>query len=703
MQIKSIKLQNFGSIKEFQKTFTNSLTILSGDNGNGKSTVLKAFLLNVFDSYTGVLADYINWSAKSFSVEVEFTHKGSTFLSHVRYDGSSTERTLTIDGGDMLRGDEAKRKLKEMLDPDLLKAAALSLEQEVDIVTAKPADRRNYLQRIYNLDYKQVIQDIQQEAQEKTVEQARVTGEIKALQERTYDVGEKPVAPFSEGQYDSYKQQEQEYLKQVLDLQKQKSDQEKLLASFEALMGKEKIIKDKIQVYENEVQSIQKTLDELPLFEKAEQQRLAEVTQSVQKEVENYEEAYKSQKKTLEETLTTLDQVQEVPAFDEDAFILLKATLSSKRSQLQTLKSAKDVCPTCGQSISSPEHIAKRNAEIEELETFIEKGVKDLDIQEKTWKWIKQLEASNQGIRDQETLIKHKIETLNTTYQERMQTYKEKLKACQQDMDSVQLRFAKEQEHLNNALSAAKTVLLDNQEFLASVLSEKTAIKEQACNFEDVGDTLRSVQKLLDSVVDLLASYSVYKTRKDEYDKRCKAVEIQKAQDQKEIEALQKEVQLLSASIADAEVEVKILKTDFPVYVISRVVKDIEYHMNEFLKKTYNGRYTVEVLDKNGSLRIVYGVKKQDVSLASGYEKSLFNLAFKIAISKAIGNRCLILDEADATASTKNSSLFYTVLANSIGSYFDQIILVSHKEAIRDMLENEFGAEIITFVNGVAS
>lgn len=108
-------------------------------------------------------------------------------------------------------------------------------------------------------------------------------------------------------------------------------------------------------------------------------------------------------------------------------------------------------------------------------------------------------------------------------------------------------------------------------------------------------------------------------------------------------------------------------------------------------------------LDKNGSLRIVYGAKKQDVSLASGYEKSLFNLAFKIAISKAIGNRCLILDEADATASTKNSSLFYTVLANSIGSYFDQIILVSHKEVIRDMLENEFGAEVITFINGVAS
>lgn len=703
MQIKSIKLQNFGNIKEFQKTFTNNLTILSGDNGNGKSTVLKAFLLNAFDSYTGVLADYINWSAKSFSVEVEFTHKGSTFLSYVQYDGSSTERTLTIDGGDMLRGDEAKRKLKEILDPDLLKAAALSLEQEVDIVTAKPADRRNYLQRIYNLDYKQVIQVIQQEAQEKTVEQARVTGEIKALQERTYEIGEKPVAPFSEEQYDSYKQQEQEYLKQVLELQKQKSDQERLLVSFEALMSKEKIIKDKIQVYEDEVQSIQKTIDELPVSEKAEQQRLAEVIQSVQKEVGNYEETYKFQKKTLEETFNTLDQVQEVPAFDEDAFILLKANLSSKRSQLQTLKSAKDVCPTCGQSISSPEHIAKRNVEIEELETFIEKGIKGLDAQEKTRKWIKQLEVSNQGIREQETLIKHKIETLNTTYQERMQTYREKLKACQQDMDSVQLRFAKEQEHLNNALSAAKTVLLDNQEFLASVLSEKTVIKEQACNFEDVGTTLRSVQELLDSVVDLLASYSVYKTRKDEYDKRCKAVEIQKAQDQKEIEALQKEVQLLSASIADAEVEVKILKTDFPVYVISRVVKDIEYHMNEFLKKTYNGRYTVEVLDKNGSLRIVYGAKKQDVSLASGYEKSLFNLAFKIAISKAIGNRCLILDEADATASTKNSSLFYTVLANSIGSYFDQIILVSHKEAIRDMLENEFGAEVITFINGVAS
>ena len=46
--------------------------------------------------------------------------------------------------------------------------------------------------------------------------------------------------------------------------------------------------------------------------------------------------------------------------------------------------------------------------------------------------------------------------------------------------------------------------------------------------------------------------------------------------------------------------------------------------------------------------------------------------------------------------------LFYSVLAQTVGPYFDQIILVSHKVEVREMLEEEYNAEDITFVHGVA-
>ena len=61
-----------------------------------------------------------------------------------------------------------------------------------------------------------------------------------------------------------------------------------------------------------------------------------------------------------------------------------------------------------------------------------------------------------------------------------------------------------------------------------------------------------------------------------------------------------------------------------------------------------------------------------------------------------------MLDEADSAASPRNAKLFYQVLAQTVGQYFDQIILVSHKDEVKEMLENEYKAEVLTFISGVA-
>lgn len=69
----------------------------------------------------------------------------------------------------------------------------------------------------------------------------------------------------------------------------------------------------------------------------------------------------------------------------------------------------------------------------------------------------------------------------------------------------------------------------------------------------------------------------------------------------------------------------------------------------------------------------------------------------------AIGNRCMILDEADSSATDKNSEIFYRVLGDSIGCGIEQVILVSHKQSTRDILQFDYGADVVTFDNGVAS
>jgi len=66
----------------------------------------------------------VNWDSDYFQVIVNFTHRGVDYESVVRYDRSS-DRTLRF-ADKVLKGDEAKKKIKEIIDVDLLKAGMLS-------------------------------------------------------------------------------------------------------------------------------------------------------------------------------------------------------------------------------------------------------------------------------------------------------------------------------------------------------------------------------------------------------------------------------------------------------------------------------------------------------------------------------------------------------------------------------------------------
>ena len=108
-----------------------------------------------------------------------------------------------------------------------------------------------------------------------------------------------------------------------------------------------------------------------------------------------------------------------------------------------------------------------------------------------------------------------------------------------------------------------------------------------------------------------LQLYADYESQITFYKDTLAKVEEQKKEDAKLLDKTKLSLQEEAAAVKDREVEAKLLKTDFPVYVISRVVKDLEHRMNEFLKKTYGGRYTIKMKDKGNALHIVYGQKNR--------------------------------------------------------------------------------------------
>jgi len=701
MKFTYIKLINFGNNKNFEKTLDKPLLILSGDNGNGKSTVIKAIRLAVFDSYDGVLSDYVNWEAKEFYIEIGFNHKAVDYKITIRYDGS-TERKLEF-GSETYSGDEAKRKLKEILDPTLLKAAMLSLEQETDVVNAKPAERRDHLKKIYNLDFKQPLADIDAELKEHSLNVAKLTSTVESLENKTYLEPTKPEKPFSEEVKATYEKELASIQVNLADLKKQSEQAKSNREQYQRLLDEQTSLTSKKDSEKQSLDVQKAKLAKLPEDEQNEKIQLeTQLKDCAQDRARIEGEIGESIQQKQKELASTKSSLKRVGVFDQDSYVTLKAEVTSLENKLSDLRNATDVCPTCGQSINSPEHIAKRDEEIKTLSSTLEEKRKEYEQKTSAKKVYDEAVTHNQKVKDTCAELEKEITTLTADKEKHLLTCESNTKSVETAIGVLSEKYATEKLHVEELIQSIEKNINQIEENLAKNLSEAESLKGQISDI----DYSSEIKKLEDEVADYdakLKSFADYESQVVFYKDTMAKVDEQKKEDAKRLDEIKTSLQEESATVKDREIEAKLLKTDFPVYVISRVVKDLEKRMNEFLKKTYGGRYTVKMKDKGNALHIVYGPKDQDVALSSGYERSLFNLAFKISISRAIGNKCLVLDEADSAASPRNAKLFYEVLAQTVGTYFDQVILVSHKDEVKEMLENEYGAEVLTFVGGVAS
>jgi len=698
MIFNSISLENFGIVKKFSKQFDKNILVLAGENGEGKSTILKSILLAVFDDYEGVLSDYVNWDSDYFQVIVNFTHRGVDYESIVKYEGS-TDRTLSF-ANKVLKGEEAKKKLKEIVDADLLKAGMLAMEQEIAIVKTKPAERREYLKRIYDIEFKRQLSELEDDIKVSELELAKKTTLQAEVENRQYNVPDKPEFPFGKTDYD--------LIKANLEIERGK-----LHAAEENIRVHEQV---KIEMSNLALQSGQLTVSICDLAEKIDMSKLdlkvlperkeksvnAETTalNAAENELKELGVAFAKKQDELTTEIKAI-VLERLPLFNIDEFNTVSQDLYTKKSKLAELESATDVCPLCGQSISSPEHIEKRKEEIVEITNIINELTAKFELMSGQKSRREQAEKSNLEKTNRKTSLQHQLALLEEKYKAdclRIQLGIDHSKNKLADLDSKYLAETKQLELLIAANS-------DNEKNLRSQYDEVQKKMEELAKKADaiklpsqINDIKNSIQKFESDI----RQYDDTVSRIAEIERMEKQVATQKENDRKQLEELKTEIQVLNQLIGDWKMGIKILKTEFPVYVISRVIKDIEKSMNDFLKRTYP-KYQVEVQDKKNALHIVYGPKKKDVSSASGFERQIFSLSFMYAVSRAIGNRCLILDEADSASTEKNSGIFYRVLGDSIGQGIDQIILVSHKPTTRNILEFDYGAEVLTFEKGVAA
>ena len=142
-------------------------------------------------------------------------------------------------------------------------------------------------------------------------------------------------------------------------------------------------------------------------------------------------------------------------------------------------------------------------------------------------------------------------------------------------------------------------------------------------------------------------------------------------------------------------------RTGVQYYIISNIIIQLENQINDILSMVTN--FTVQfILDgKSIDINIVYADKSYLVQTCSGFEKFLISLAIRHALSTITNKskaKIFVIDQGFGVLDYQNISYFNKILA-FIADKYETLIIISHLDSMKELLEERIQ---ITYKDGVS-
>lgn len=166
MKLKNLYIENIRSYKKLDFTFEDGVTVISGVNGSGKSSLLEACFMGLFGSKIlskdFVLADVIFKGAENAKISLGFEHLGQDYLIEqaFRYspksENASNSKCVLYANGESIV-DQATRTYEEIcfllnMDEEAYRNCAYIRQGEIDVlINAKPKDRQRMIDGLLQL------------------------------------------------------------------------------------------------------------------------------------------------------------------------------------------------------------------------------------------------------------------------------------------------------------------------------------------------------------------------------------------------------------------------------------------------------------------------------------------------------------------------------------------------------------------------
>ncbi len=699
MVIDSLMLKNVGLVKDADLQFRKGINLVIGDNGSGKSTILKGLSLVYFNKIKGNLGSLQSWyEDEPYEISSTCQLDGRKHISDYHYK-KEVSRELTV-GEDYYKNSEASAYLAELLDPQLSLASMIAFEGEVDLISTKPAERREHLKKIYDLTFLSQISSL--DSDKVSLEETKLVPlerDIVKYETKEYKIKDEKPSPFTVEKYEQYL-----------------VDQTNIQVQLATITADEALRKIKIKALDDSsktVTSIQNIIDSKNsalLTAKSESEKASNelakdwlVTLKVLEDKVGVETVEHTNLATYKQSLKDIRLTRPI-SYDSVKMTQLttqRQTLSVEKlsltNKIAVIQSGK--CGECGAVYeNNSERLKELSSDLLEVSRVLEGINSDIAelllVKEKADAAIlanEQAKASKVNLTNQIEATEKAISTATTTLtnqiiseKELIETRKDNAKTVEDAAKATVSRLDTEILEQKNALNTAQTVKDKAQLEIDAMPIVQSSLALQADK-----DQLKSY---IDEYIKVLHENETIKTFNIE-------LEQSKKSDTLLLEKLNLDKDEVVIQLNDYKTAITYLKKDFPTFIIRQLIQSIEVNMNTFISKTYESRYEIKIKEKGDSIKVVYGPKDEDVSLSSGYEKQIFSLAWKDALSQIQQTGVLILDEVASAGSTKNSFVLYETILEMSKDY-EQIFIITHREEVQDWFEAN-GANIFKCEEGV--
>lgn len=654
MILKSLAMHNIRSYTDIKIDFPLGSTLLSGDIGSGKSTVLMAIDFALFGIRRGEISgsDILRHGRKSGYVRLGFEINGRKFVVQRNLDRKKsigqTSGFLVVDGIEFeYMPTELTARILEILGypmdmrkgNSIFRYAVYTPQEEMKHILLYAEDRLNILRNIFNIDkYGRIRENTGHFLSELRAMKRELEAFVKdtdlLVEEKKKKEDEASKIFFDIKHYSS--------LLTDIDrqIEKSRADIERMKKEIDTLMQ----LKQELSLKESELRAKKSRLSAIDLDISEYSSRIIEMEKTLSVHIE---------RPHIDEQLLASD----MRAFeaDRDALTRQKALLSDEVKKLREVLEKK-VCSFCGQPVHDAHRFAANIDSKSGQLNDIEKGIVE----------IKNRIEEYQLLKDKWKDYKHKMENRNT------------IEKHMRDMAARKARYEEER------------LLLEKD--VNKLLHEIERIKPSLERFDDVKGIYESMESKYNELMNEKLGLAKAKSRLEQqredimnYIDRL-ADEIERKQiEKRRIENLNEIMSWLDGSFMNM---MEVME--------QHVMLALQYEFNTFFQSWFeiiiqNG-LSVRI-DENFSPVIVQNGFDTAYENLSGGEKTSVALAYRLALNKVINSisegiktkDMIILDEPTDGFSNDQLDRLRDVISQL---KLKQIIIVSHEPKIDTFVDN---------------